>query len=183
LASIHDKLERVRKPRVHIKYEVETEGALVEKELPFVVGVLGDFSGDPVEPLKPLNERKFIQIDRDNFDEVMARMTPGLELRVENTLAGDGSEMPVSLTFSKLQDFEPASIVAQVPALKSLLETRNHLRDLLSKADRSAGLETLLERVLQNNTELKKLAGELDLSAPPPAPVNDSSPPTHDGVA
>jgi len=125
LASIHDKLERVRKPRVHIKYEVETEGALVDKELPFVVGVLGDFSGDPVEALKPLNERKFIQIDRDNFDEVMARMTPGLELRVENTLAGDGSEMPVSLRFSKLQDFEPASIAAQVPALKALLETRN----------------------------------------------------------
>jgi type VI secretion system protein ImpB len=175
LASIHDKLERVRKPRVHIKYEVETEGALVEKELPFVVGVLGDFSGDPVEALKPLNERKFIQIDRDNFDEVMARMTPGLQLRVENTLAGDGSEMPVSLRFSRLQDFEPASIVAQVPALKALLETRNQLRDLLTKADRSAGLEALLERVLQNSSELKKLAGELDLDPQSPPPANDGA--------
>jgi type VI secretion system protein ImpB len=175
LASIHDKLERVRKPRVHIKYEVETEGALVEKELPFVVGVLGDFSGDPVEALKPLNERKFIQIDRDNFDEVMARMTPGLQLRVENTLAGDGSEMPVSLRFSRLQDFEPASIVAQVPALKALLETRNQLRDLLTKADRSAGLEALLERVLQNSSELKKLAGELDLDPQSPPPTNDGA--------
>ena len=174
MASIHDKLERVRKPRVHIKYEVETEGALVEKELPFVVGVLGDFSGDPAEPLKPLNERKFIQIDRDNFDEVMARMTPGLELRVENTLAGDGSELPVSLRFSRLQDFEPASIVAQVPALRSLLETRNQLRDLLTKADRSVSLETLLERVLQDATELKKLANELNPEFPPP---------TNDGAA
>ena len=80
MASIHDKLERVRKPRVHITYQVETEGAQVERELPFVVGVLGDFSGDPTEPLKPLKERKFIQIDRDNFNDVMARLTPGLNL-------------------------------------------------------------------------------------------------------
>ena len=79
--SVHDKLERVRKPRVHITYQVETEGAVVEKELPFVVGVLGDFSGNsPTAPLKPLKDRKFIQIDRDNFNEVMARMTPGAEL-------------------------------------------------------------------------------------------------------
>ena len=78
-ASIHDKLKRVRKPRVHITYEVETEGAEVLRELPFVVGILGDFSGDPTQPLRPLAERKFIQIDRDNFNEVMARMTPGPE--------------------------------------------------------------------------------------------------------
>jgi type VI secretion system protein ImpB len=175
MASIHDKLERVRKPRVHIKYEVETEGALVEKELPFVVGVLGDFSGDPVEPLKPLGERKFVQVDRDNFDEVMARMTPGLELRVENTLADDGSELPVSLKFTRLDDFEPASIVAQVPALKSLLETRHQLRDLLTKADRSTGLETLLERVLQNDADLRKLAAELDVQPQSPTPPNDGA--------
>ena len=180
MASIHDKLERVRKPRVHIKYDVETEGALVEKELPFVVGVLGDFSGDPAEPLKPLNERKFIQIDRDNFDDVMARMTPGLELRVENTLKGDNSEMPVTLRFSKMEDFEPAAIVAQVPALKALLDTRNQLRDLLTKADRSAGLEALLERVLQNGDELKRFAGELEKVADDPG---QSSPPTSDGAA
>src|SRR6185369_11666391 len=107
MASIHDKLERVRKPRVHITYQVETEGAMVEKELPFVVGVLGDFSGKPTEPLKPLKDRKFIQIDRDNFNDVMARMTPGLEFKVDNTLKGDGSQMAVNLKFSKLDDFEP----------------------------------------------------------------------------
>lgn len=161
MASVHDKLERVRKPRVHIKYEVETEGAMVEKELPFVVGVLGDFSGQPTEPLKPMKDRKFIQVDRDNFDDVLARMTPGLHLRVSNTVANDGSEFPVELKFNKMDDFEPAAIVDQVPALKRMLEARNQLRDLLSKADRSEDLELLLERILQNEDEVKKLAGEI----------------------
>lgn len=161
MASIHDKLERVRKPRVHIKYEVETEGAVVEKELPFVVGVLGDFSGNPTTPLKPFGERKFIQIDRDNFDDVMKRLTPGLKLRVENTLEGEGKEMSVHLKFEKMDDFEPGAVVEQVPALKALLDARNELRDLLSKADRSEDLEGLLERILQNQTDLKKLANEL----------------------
>lgn len=161
-SSIHDKLERVRKPRVHIKYEVETEGAVVEKELPFVVGVLGDFSGDPTEPLKPFGERKFIQIDRDNFDDVMKRLTPGLQLRVENTIEGNGKEMAVSLKFEKLDDFDPGAIVEQVPALKNLLDARNQLRDLMSKADRSEDLEVLLEKILQNQSDLKKLAAELD---------------------
>jgi type VI secretion system protein ImpB len=166
VASIHDKLERVRKPRVHIKYEVETEGALVEKELPFVVGVLGDFSGDPSQPLKPFRERKFTQIDRDNFDDVMARMTPGLSLKVSNTLLDDGTDMLVNLNFEKMADFDPASIVAQVPALASLLDTRNKLRDLLAKADRSDNLEAILERILQDNAQLKRLAGELEGPAP-----------------
>ena len=98
--SVHGKLSRVRKPRVHITYDVETEGATVVKELPFVVGVIGDFSGNPTEPLKPLKDRKFVSIDRDSFDEVMRRMTPGVEMKVENTLAGDGSEMAVKLKFS-----------------------------------------------------------------------------------
>ncbi|QND55164.1 type VI secretion system contractile sheath small subunit (plasmid) [Phyllobacterium sp. 628] len=166
MASVHDKLERVRKPRVHIKYEVETEGAVVEKELPFVVGVLGDFSGNPTEPLKPFGERKFVQIDRDNFDDVMRRMTPGLNIRVENTVEGKGREMPVALKFDKIEDFEPGSIVEQVPALKALLDARNQLRDLLTKADRSENLEVLLERILQNQADLKKLAAELDERKP-----------------
>lgn len=159
--SIHDKLNRVRKPRVHITYEVETEGAEVQRELPFVVGVLGDFSGDPTQPLRPMSERKFIQIDRDNFNDVMARMTPGLNLKVENTLAGDGSQMSVNLKFNSIEDFEPARVAEQVPALKALLETRNKLRDLMSKADRSEDLENLLEQVLRNEGELKALSSEL----------------------
>ena len=102
MASVHDKLERVRKPRVHITYQVETEGAAVVRELPFVVGVMGDFSGDSTQPLRPLAERKFIQIDRDNFNDVMARMTPGLNLKVDSTLSDDGSQMAVNLAFNAI---------------------------------------------------------------------------------
>lgn len=160
-SSIHDKLKRVRKPRVHITYEVETEGAVVVKELPFVVGVIGDFSGNPTEPLKPIKDRKFIQIDRDNINDVMKRMTPGLNLRVENTLADDGSEMSVQLKFNSMEDFDPTNVVKQVEPLRKLLETRDRLRDLLTKVDRSEDLEHLLEQVLQNTDELKKLSSEL----------------------
>lgn len=162
--SIHEKLNRVRKPRVHITYDVETDGAQIIRELPFVMGVMGDFSGDPTQPLKPLAERKFIQIDRDNFNDVMARMAPGLKLKVDNTLANDGSQMAVDLKFNSIEDFDPERVVEQVPALKSLLETRNKLRDLMSKADRSEQLESLLEQVLQNDAELKSLSGELGLA-------------------
>jgi type VI secretion system protein ImpB len=163
--SIHEKLKRVRKPRVHITYEVETEGAMVLKELPFVVGVLGDFSGNsPTQPLKRLTERKFVQIDRDNFDAVMTRMTPGLKLKVENTLKGDGSEMGVELKFNSLEDFEPAQVVKQVKPLHKLLESRNKLRDLMTKADSSEDLEAILERVLQNTEELGRLSGDLGIN-------------------
>jgi type VI secretion system protein ImpB len=160
--SIHEKLKRVRPPRVHITYDVETEGAVVQKELPFVVGVLGDFSGNPTEPLKPLKDRKFVQIDRDNFDDVMARMTPGLNLKVDNTLKGDGSEMNVQLKFNSLDDFAPANIVKQVEPLRKLLETRDKLRDLLTKVDRSEELEGLIEQVLENTDTLKQLADDLN---------------------
>src|SRR5881398_2538031 len=125
--STQKKLDRVRKPRVHITYDVETEGAAVTKELPFVVGVLGDFSGNPSEPLKPLKDRKFIQIDRDNFNDVMARMTPGLNMKVENTLKGDGSEMGLQLKFGSIEDFEPGRVVGQVDPLRKLLQTRDKL--------------------------------------------------------
>jgi type VI secretion system protein ImpB len=165
MASVHDQLKRVRKPRVHITYDVELDGAQIEQELPFVVGVLGDFSGQPTEPLKPLRERKFVQIDRDNFDDILARMTPGLSYRVDNTLADDGSEMKVNLKFKSMEDFEPGRVLDQVEPLRKLLETRNKLRDLLSKADRSEELEALLEKVLQNSDDLSKLSQELGIGA------------------
>ncbi|WP_191082960.1 type VI secretion system contractile sheath small subunit [Roseococcus microcysteis] len=161
--SVHDKLNRVRKPRVHITYEVETEGAAIERELPFIVGVMGDFAGDPTEPLKPLAERKFTQIDRDNFNDVMARIAPGLNMKVENTLAGDGSEMAVNLKFKSIEDFEPARVAEQVPALKALMETRAKLRDMMSKVDNSQQLEELLDEVLQDDAKLKALSAQLGL--------------------
>lgn len=163
MPSVHDKLNRVRKPRVHISYEVETGGAMVQKELPFVVGVMGDFSGDPTEPLKPLRDRKYVQIDRDNFNDVMARMNPGLNLKVKNTLQNDGSDMAVQLKFQSMEDFDPGRIAEQVPAMKKLLDSRNKLRDLLTKIDRSEDLEAVLEKVLQNTEDIKKLSGELGL--------------------
>ena len=159
--SVQQKLKRVRAPRVHITYDVETEGAEVRKELPFVVGVMGDFSGKPYEPLKPMRDRKFIQIDRDNFDDVMQRMTPGAEFKVDNTLAGDGSQIPVSLQFKSMDDFEPAAIVDQVEPLRKLLAVRNKLRDLMSKVDRSEELESILEEVLQNTEKLDELSKQL----------------------
>jgi type VI secretion system protein ImpB len=165
--SVHDKLNRVRKPRVHISYDVETEGAVVKKELPFVIGVMGDFSGDPTEPLKPLRDRKFIQIDRDNFNDVFARMTPGVEMKVANTLTDAGGDMAVSLKFKSIEDFEPENVVDQVEPLRKLKEARNKLRDLMSKVDRSEDLENLIEQVLQNTEQLEELSQSLSAGKEP----------------
>jgi len=159
--SIHDKLKRVRKPRVHITYDVETNGAVQEKEIPFVMGVMGDYSGDNTENKKALKDRKFSQIDRDNFNEVMSNVNPQVNMKVENTLEGDNSEMSVNLDFNNMEDFEPQNIVAKVDPLKKLMETRNKLRDLLTKADRSEDLENLLEEVLSSTDALASLQGEL----------------------
>lgn len=172
--SIHNKLSRVRKPRVHITYDVETEGAVVTKELPFVVGVMGDFAGDNATALKPLKERRFIQIDRDNFDDVLKRMNPKLEFKVDNKLVDDDSEMSVSLDFSSMSDFEPAAVVNKVEPLRKLMETRNKLRDLMTKIDRSEDLENILEDVLNNTDSLQKLAGELNVNGKGGEAGNDS---------
>jgi type VI secretion system protein ImpB len=166
VAGIHEKLDRVRKPRVHIKYEVETEGASVERELPFVVGVMGDFSGNPTAPKAPLKNRKFVKIDRDNFDKVMAQVAPELNIGVDNVLEeGGNKEMKVKLNFNSMDDFTPGRIAGQVPALKKLMDTRNKLRDLMAKVDRSEDLESLLEQVLQKKDELNKLSSDLGVSA------------------
>lgn len=165
--SIHDKLSRVRPPRVHITYQVETGGAEVKKELPFVVGVVGDLSGNnPSKELKPLRERKFVQIDRDSFDKVMASMAPGLNLRVENTLAGDGSEMAVQLQFNKMSDFEPVSVARQVEPLRKLLEARDKLQELATKVDASAKLDGVLQQVLTNTDEIRRWAETLGKQSP-----------------
>ena len=159
--SIHDQLKRVRKPRVHISYDVEKNGAVEKKELPFVMGVMGDYSGDNTEDKKSLKDRKFSQIDRDNFNEVMGNISPQVNMKVENTLEGDGSEMSVDLKFKNMEDFEPQNIVQNVAPLKKLMDTRNKLRDLLTKADRSEDLENILEEVLSSTDALASLQGEL----------------------
>lgn len=162
--SVNDKLKRVRKPRVHITYEVETEGAVAQKELPFVMGVMGEFTGNASAPQKALKDRKFVQIDRDNFNDVMSRLGPAMNAKVENTLTGEG-EIAVNLKFNSMDDFDPAKIVEQVEPLKKLLETRNKLKDLLTKADNSENLQDLLEQILQNETDVKKLASDLGVSS------------------
>jgi len=159
--SIQDKLKRERKPRVHITYDVETNGALAEKEIPFVMGVMGDYSGDNVDGKKALKDRKFSQIDRDNFNDVMRKISPSVQMKVENTLQDDGSEFSVDMNFKNLEDFEPHKIIEKVEPLKKLMETRNKLRDLLTKADRSDKLESILEEVLSNTKTLEALSGEL----------------------
>ena len=161
--SVNDKLKRVRKPRVHITYEVETEGAVAQKELPFVMGVMGEFTGNASAPQKALKDRKFVQIDRDNFNDVMSRLGPAMNAKVENTLTGEG-EIAVNLKFNSMDDFNPAKIVEQIEPLKKLLETRNKLKDLLTKADNSDNLQDLLEQILQNEADVKKLAGDLGIS-------------------
>ncbi|PCK09645.1 MAG: type VI secretion system contractile sheath small subunit [Alteromonadaceae bacterium] len=166
--SIHDKLSRVRKPRVHITYDLETNGTTVDKELPFVMGVMGDYSGDNTAAKKGLKERKFAQIDRDNFGELMGTVNPKLELKVDDTLGESGGrQMKVELDFKNMEDFEPHKLVEQVEPLKKLMETRNKLRDLLTKADRSEELECILEEVLQNTDKLASLSGELGVGPKP----------------
>jgi type VI secretion system protein ImpB len=173
-ASIHDKLTRVRRPRVHITYQVETEGARVQRELPFVMGVMGDFSGNqPTQKMKPLKDRRFVAIDRDNFNEVMTKFAPGLGFRVKNTLKDDGSEMAVALKFDSMADFEPAKIVDQVEPLKKLMEARDKLRDLLTKVDRSDELENLLEKVLKETQGMQRLKAELGEGGDAKAPEGE----------
>jgi type VI secretion system protein ImpB len=165
--NIYDKIKKVRKPRVQISYDLEDGGATLKKELPFVVGVLGDFSGHATKPLKPLKQRKFINISGENFNEVLESMGPGLEIRVENKVKNDGSEMPIKLAFKCIDDFSPARIAESVAPLKKLLDTRANLKDLLSKADRSEELGSALEKLLQSEEYLKSVAAEFQTKDEP----------------
>lgn len=163
-SSLQHKLDRVRKPRVHITYDVETNGAVVTKELPFVMGVMGDFSGNPTNKPDPLQNRKFVNIDRDNFNDVMARISPELNFKVKNTLSGGDKEMALQLKFKSMDDFDPGAIVDQVPVLKSLLNSRNQLRDLLTTMDQSEDLEALMEKVLSDTARVQEAAGQMGVS-------------------
>jgi type VI secretion system protein ImpB len=167
IESTQQKLSRVRAPRVHITYDVEVGNAIEAKELPFVVGVLGDFSGKPDEPLPRVKDRKFIEIDRDNFDKVLSGMKPRLQFSVENKLTPDGGKLPVELRFNSLQDFEPDSVVQQVEPLRKLVEARRRLSDLVSKMDGNDKLEGLLQDIISNTGAQEQLSKELGLDAKP----------------
>jgi len=163
--NIHDKLGRVRRPRVHITYEVETGGAMKKTELPFVVGVLADLSGQPKQPLKPLKERKAVYVDRDNFNEVLARSGARLALRVPNKLTDPNSKLAVELNFKHIEDFEPAKVAEQIAPLKQLLDMRQELTQLLSRMEGNDQLEQLLADVLANTDKAKAVARILDGSS------------------
>ncbi len=148
--SLQHKLDRVRPPRVHITYDVEIGDAIELKELPFVLGVLGDFSGKPAQPLPRMKDRKFVEVDRDNFDKVLEGMKPRLTLRVDNKLTNDGNKLPVELEFRSIEDFEPDKLVEKVEPLRELIEVRKRLSDLLSQMDGNHRLEELLQEVIEN---------------------------------
>lgn len=165
--SIQHKLDRVRSPRVHITYDVEVGGAIMLKELPFVVGVLGDFSGKPDQPLPAIRERKFVSIDRDNFNQVLAGMKPHLAFKVDNKLTDDDTKLGVDLHFKSLKDFEPEQVVNQVEPLRKLLEARRRLSDLLLKIDGNDKLEELLQSVLGNTDTLKQVGAAAGVETKP----------------
>ncbi|MGR6862778.1 type VI secretion system contractile sheath small subunit [Aliivibrio salmonicida] len=163
--ALNSQHKRISKNRVSITYDVETNGTVETKELPFVVGVIGDFSGHKPESEKmDLEEREFTGIDKDNFDTVMSQIHPRLSYKVDNKLANDNSQFEVDLSFRSMKDFHPENLVDQIEPLKQLVETRNQLKVLLSKADRSRDLERLLKEVLQSADAINDLAQELGLS-------------------
>jgi type VI secretion system protein ImpB len=164
--SQQQKLSRVRRPRVQITYEVETNGAMEKKELPFVVGVMADLSGQPKNALPAMKDRKFVPIDRDNFNDVLAKAEPRLAMKVQNRLTDEDTKLAVELNFKHVDDFEPARVAEQVPAMKELLEMRQRLTQLLSKMEGNDKLERLLGEVLGNTEKAVALAKEMGIKAP-----------------
>jgi type VI secretion system protein ImpB len=161
--SLQHKLDRVRPPRVQITYDVEVGGAIELKELPFVIGVMGDFVGKPEEPMPALKNRKFVEIDADNFNQVLEGMKPRLAYTIENKLQDDGSKMGIELNFNNIEDFEPDQIVQQVEPLRKLVEARQKLSDLRSKMDGNEKLETMLEDIIADADKQKELSDALGL--------------------
>jgi type VI secretion system protein ImpB len=160
--SVQKRLEKVRPPRVQLTYDVEIGDAIEQKEIPFVTGVLADFTGqtDSNKPLPKLKDRKFVSVDLDNFDEVMKGMTPKASYRVKNELSVDGGEFAVNLAFDKMDDFRPESVVQQIEPLRKLLDARTKLADLRNKMAGNEKLEDILGDVLSNTEKLKKLGQE-----------------------
>jgi type VI secretion system protein ImpB len=161
--SVHKKLSRVRPPRVNISYEVETGGAIEEKELPFVMAVLGDFTGQPTEPLEKLKDRKFAEVTLDNFDDVLASMKPHLAFTVDNKLSDEeGGKIAVDLNFKSLDDFSPDRVAQNVEPLQKLLELRSQLADLRGKIQSNDKLDEILQSALSDEEKMGKLKAELE---------------------
>jgi len=158
--SVQKRLEKVRPPRVQLTYDVEIGDAIEQKEIPFVTGVLADFSGQRDASLPKLKDRNFVSVDMDNFDEVMSGMAPKASFRVKNELSPTGGEFAVNLAFNSFDDFRPESVVQQVEPLRKLLEARSKLADLRNKMAGNEKLEDLLGEVLTNTEQLKKLGAE-----------------------
>lgn len=163
MAGTQKKLERVRPPRVNITYDVETGGAIETKELPFVMGVLGDLSGQPTEPLARLKDRKFVEVTPDNFDDVLASMKPHLAYKVANKLTDDPSagQIAVDLNFRSLDDFSPDAVARQVGPLKELLDLRTKLADLRGSLQGNDKLEEILQATLSDEEKMKRLKQEV----------------------
>ena len=160
--SVQSRLGKVRPPRVHLTYDVQVGDAIEKKELPFVVGVLGEFSGQPDadKPLPKLKDRKFVSVDMDNFDDVMSGMSPKTSYRVNNKLSADGGEFAVNLEFKSMEDFRPESVVQQVEPLRKLLEARTRLSDLRNKLAGNEKLDDILSDILSNTEKLAQLSAE-----------------------
>jgi len=161
--SLQHKLDRVRRPRVQITYDVETGGAMRQVELPFVVGVLADLSGNPKQALKPLKDRPAVMIDRDNINDVMTKQAPRVALKVQNKLTDEDTKLAVELNFKNMEDFEPAKVAEQIGPLKELLDMRQRLTQLLTKMEGNDKLESLLADVLTNTEKAAALAKEMGL--------------------
>lgn len=161
--GVQKKLERVRPPRVHITYDVEVGDAIEVKELPFVMGVLADFTGQPEAPLPRLKDRKFVEVNPDNFDSVLEAMKPHLSFSVENKLSEDpeAGQLKVDLRFKSLQDFEPEQVARQVKPLRELLDLRTKLSDLRGTLQSNEKLDEVLQDVVRSSDKMDKLRTEL----------------------
>lgn len=158
--SIQKRLQKVRPPRVQMTYDVEVGDAIEKKELPFVVGVVGDFSGQSEIEQKKLRDRNFVNVDNDNFDEVLKGVEPRAAFRVANTLSEKGGEFAVDLKFKSMEDFRPESVVQQVEPLRKLLEARTKLADLRNKLAGNEKLEDILSDVLSSTEKLAALSNQ-----------------------
>lgn len=163
--SLQKKVGRVRPPRVHITYDVQVGDAIEKRDLPFVVGVMADLSGTPDQPLPPIAKRKFVQVDRDNINDVMKKIGPRLAFKVPNRLSEDDTKLNVELRFESMDDFQPAKVAEQITPLRKLLELRNSLANLRASLIGNEKLENLLQEVIQNQELLRQAGAEAGIHA------------------